>query len=59
MNQCYKTDCRYNVQRRCTDNSNYKECIRVVKQVLGEKQYEKFLEWEKEGLKREGAVRDE
>ena len=59
MNQCHKTDCRYNIQGQCIDKPNYEECTRVVKQVLGEKQYEKFLEWEKEELKREGAVKDE
>lgn len=59
MNQCHKTDCRYNVQGRCIDDPNYEKCTIVVKQVLGEKQYEKFLEWEKEELKKKGAVKNE
>lgn len=48
MNQCHKTDCRYNIQGQCTDKPNYKECTRVVKQVLGEDRYDSFLKWEKE-----------
>jgi hypothetical protein len=51
--------CRYNHKAECIDEREYKICIDVVKQVLGEDRYNSFLEWEKLEIERKGAVKDE
>lgn len=37
--QCHMLTCRYNYKAECTNECEYKICIDVVKQVLGEDRY--------------------
>jgi hypothetical protein len=53
--QCHMLTCRYNHKAECIDGREYKICIDVVKQVLGEDRYNSFLEWEKSEIKRKGG----
>lgn len=50
--QCGRIECRYNFSGKCADEENYDICLNAVKQVLGEKRYEDFLEFEKEQIER-------
>lgn len=58
-NQCHMLTCRYNHKDECINECEYKICIDVVRQVLGEDRYNSFLKWEKSEIKRKGAVKDE
>ena len=53
--QCHMLTCRYNHKAECIDGLEYKICIDVVKQVLGEDRYNSLLEWEKSEIKRKGG----
>ena len=53
--QCHMLTCRYNHKAECIDGLEYKICIDVVKQVLGEDRYNSFIEWEKSEIKRKGG----
>lgn len=50
--QCHMLTCRYNYKAECTNECEYKICIDVVKQVLGEDRYNSFLKWEKSEIKK-------